>query len=180
MSASGGWLDDTSGTTRAGCAVVVKNASDIVGLYVAENNGVNEGYSGTGYYKVSVDPAPHVGTRLRLGIWPVQARQLEQSTRCRLAVVPTMLQHGVDYRAGRVYHPHRHHPERSHRQQHFLACTDCFWRAWLGAAALLLRRRATRTASRLTFQVAWPVVECWRVDHRVMIDAPFSFIGLTL
>jgi FlaG/FlaF family flagellin (archaellin) len=54
MTNSGGWLDETDGTARAGRAVVVKNGTTIVGMYVAEDNSVTEGYSGSGYFKVAV------------------------------------------------------------------------------------------------------------------------------
>ena len=40
----GGWLEETNGSARADRAIVIKSGSTIVGMYVAENNGVNEGY----------------------------------------------------------------------------------------------------------------------------------------
>jgi hypothetical protein len=61
---SGGWLEETNGAARAGRAFVVKNGASIVGLYVSEDNGVNEGYpaalmaaavpAAIGYSKVAV------------------------------------------------------------------------------------------------------------------------------
>lgn len=55
MTASGGWLEETLGTARAGRTVVVKSGTSIVGMYAAEDNGVNEGYAYTaGGYKVAV------------------------------------------------------------------------------------------------------------------------------
>ena len=53
-SGDGGWVEETTGTARAGRAVVVKSGTNIVGMYIAEDNGVDEGYSGTGYYKIAV------------------------------------------------------------------------------------------------------------------------------
>jgi LPXTG-motif cell wall-anchored protein len=60
----GGWLEETNGTARAGQAYVVKSGATIVGMYVSEDNGVNEGYPATvmaaaapaaaGYSKVAV------------------------------------------------------------------------------------------------------------------------------
>jgi len=62
----GGWLEETDGSTRAGRAIAVKDGSTIVGMYVAEDNGVNEGYpaaliaavpaapAAAGYLKVAV------------------------------------------------------------------------------------------------------------------------------
>jgi len=51
----GGWVEETTGTARAGRAVAVKSGSSVVGLYVAEDNSVSEGFpSTTGYYKVAV------------------------------------------------------------------------------------------------------------------------------
>ena len=64
VAASGGWLEETNGAARAGRAFVVKNGTSIVGMYVSEDNGVNEGYPATlmavvapaagGYAKVAV------------------------------------------------------------------------------------------------------------------------------
>lgn len=54
VAGDGGWLDESNGTARAGHAVVVKNGATIVGMYVAEDNGVTEGYSAAPYYKVAV------------------------------------------------------------------------------------------------------------------------------
>jgi autotransporter-associated beta strand protein len=61
---TGGWLDETRGINRAGRAVVVKDGTTIVGMYLAEDNGVDEGYTAlaaamaapaaTVYYKVGV------------------------------------------------------------------------------------------------------------------------------
>jgi len=61
----GGWLEETNGAARADRAIVIKNGSTIVGMYVAENNGVNEGYPAVlsaapaapvaaGYFKIAV------------------------------------------------------------------------------------------------------------------------------
>jgi hypothetical protein len=61
MSASGGWIEESTGTARAGRAVAVKSGTSIYGLYVAEDNGVNEGYSGTGYYKIAVPTCTNCG-----------------------------------------------------------------------------------------------------------------------
>ncbi len=61
MSSTGGWLEESNGTARAGRAVVVKNGTTIVGMYVAEDNGVTEGYSGAGYYKVAVPVCSNCG-----------------------------------------------------------------------------------------------------------------------
>jgi hypothetical protein len=47
MTSSGGWLEETNGAARAGRAFVVKNSTGIVGMYVSEDNGVNEGYPAT-------------------------------------------------------------------------------------------------------------------------------------
>lgn len=50
----GGWLEESQGDARAGRAVVVKDGTDIVGMYVAEDNSIVEGYtSDAGYYKVA-------------------------------------------------------------------------------------------------------------------------------
>lgn len=75
MSTSGGWLEETEGTTRSARAIAVKDGLTVVGLYVAEDNGVNEGYPGTfavagssglapdaeGYYKVAVPDCANCG-----------------------------------------------------------------------------------------------------------------------
>jgi hypothetical protein len=61
----GGWLEETNSPARADRAIVIKNGSTIIGMYVAENNGVNEGYPavisaapaapvGAGYFKIAV------------------------------------------------------------------------------------------------------------------------------
>jgi hypothetical protein len=60
MSSSGGWLEESTGTSRAGRAVAVfdnnvLDSGNLVGLYVTEPNGVNDGYSNDpGYYRVAV------------------------------------------------------------------------------------------------------------------------------
>ncbi len=61
MSTNGGWVEESAGTARAGRAVVVKNGTNIVGMYIAEDNGVDEGYSGTGYYKIAVPTCTNCG-----------------------------------------------------------------------------------------------------------------------
>ncbi|WP_041726160.1 Ig-like domain-containing protein [Caldisericum exile] len=68
----GGWIEGIAyqidGTTPASnCPVVVKNSSGtIIGIYMTEDNGVNEGYSSTpGYFKVA---AP-VGTGYTVEVW---------------------------------------------------------------------------------------------------------------
>jgi hypothetical protein len=51
----GGWLEETTGTARAGRTVVVKNGTSIIGMYAAEDNGVNEGYGySPGGFRVAV------------------------------------------------------------------------------------------------------------------------------
>jgi hypothetical protein len=59
----GGWLVETNGFSRAGKAYAVKSGATLVGLYVSEDNGVNEGYPAAlaaaapmaaGYSKVAV------------------------------------------------------------------------------------------------------------------------------
>jgi len=59
MSASGigGYLEETSGTSRAGHAVVVKDGTNIVGMYVAEDNSIVEGYSSNASYTRVSAPA---------------------------------------------------------------------------------------------------------------------------
>ena len=55
MSSTGGWLEESSGTSRAGRAVVVRTGSTIIGMYAVENNNITEGYSSTpGYFRVAV------------------------------------------------------------------------------------------------------------------------------
>ena len=55
MSSTGGWLEESNGTSRAGRAVVVRTGSTIIGMYAVENNNVNEGYPSTpGYFRVAV------------------------------------------------------------------------------------------------------------------------------
>ncbi len=63
MTSSGGWLEETNGFSRAGKAYAVKSGATLVGLYVSEDNGVNEGYPAAlaaaapmaaGYSKVAV------------------------------------------------------------------------------------------------------------------------------
>ncbi|MEF3244957.1 MAG: Ig-like domain-containing protein, partial [Caldisericaceae bacterium] len=67
----GGWIEgiayDTTGTPLQGYPVVVKNSSGtIIGIYLTEDNNVNEGYSATpGYYKVA---AP-VGSGYTVEVW---------------------------------------------------------------------------------------------------------------
>jgi hypothetical protein len=51
----GGWIEEVEGTARAGRVVAIRNATDLIGLYVAEDNAIEEGYPSTpGYYKVAV------------------------------------------------------------------------------------------------------------------------------
>ncbi|MBE2202316.1 MAG: hypothetical protein IAE79_27140 [Anaerolinea sp.] len=55
MSTSGGWLEESTGTDRASRAVAVFDDTNLVGLYVAKLNGVNDGYANDpGYYRVAV------------------------------------------------------------------------------------------------------------------------------
>jgi len=57
LTTSGGWLEETDSTSRSNRAVVVRSTAggSIIGLYVAEPNGVGEGYVYTdGGFKVSV------------------------------------------------------------------------------------------------------------------------------
>jgi hypothetical protein len=54
MTTTGGWIDESNGVARAGRAVVVKSGTTIIGMYVAEDNGVTEGYGAAPYYKVAV------------------------------------------------------------------------------------------------------------------------------
>jgi hypothetical protein len=61
MASGGGWVEESTGTARAGRAVAVKSGTNIYGLYVAEDNSVNEGYSGTGYYKIAVPTCTNCG-----------------------------------------------------------------------------------------------------------------------
>jgi len=62
---NGGWLEESDGVDRAGRAIAVKNASSqVIGLYVAEPNGVSEGYSGDGYYKIAAPVCPTCGYRI--------------------------------------------------------------------------------------------------------------------
>jgi len=72
VTTDGGWIEGIAyladGTTPAtNCPVVVKNSSGtIVGIYMTEDNSVNEGYSTTpGYFKVA---AP-VGTGYSVEVW---------------------------------------------------------------------------------------------------------------
>jgi len=72
VDADGGWIEGTAylanGTTpAANCPVVVKNSGGtIVGIYMTEDNSVNEGYPTTaGYYKVAA-PA---GTGYSVEVW---------------------------------------------------------------------------------------------------------------
>jgi hypothetical protein len=73
MSTTGGWLEESTGTSRQGRTVAVFNSSNqLVGLYVAENNGVNEGYSSTpGYFRVAVPECTDCGYRIET--WALNA-----------------------------------------------------------------------------------------------------------
>jgi hypothetical protein len=52
---NGGWIEEVEGAARAGRAVAVRSGATLIGLYVAEDNDINEGYPPTpGYYKVAV------------------------------------------------------------------------------------------------------------------------------
>jgi hypothetical protein len=65
MITAGGWLEESTGTARDGRAVAVFNASDLVGLYIAKANGVNDGYPGeSGYYRLAVPDCADCGYRL--------------------------------------------------------------------------------------------------------------------
>lgn len=69
MSTEGGWIEGGAtldGNPAQNKVVVVKSGSTIVGIYLTEDNGVNEGYSSTpGYFKVGV-PA---GTGYTVELW---------------------------------------------------------------------------------------------------------------
>jgi uncharacterized protein (TIGR03382 family) len=68
----GGWLDEINGTSRAGRAIVVKSGSNIVGMYVAEDNNVNEGYVyAAGGYKVAVPSC--AGCNYAIETWDLAA-----------------------------------------------------------------------------------------------------------
>ncbi|MBK8985132.1 MAG: hypothetical protein IPM39_03475 [Chloroflexi bacterium] len=55
MTTTGGWIEESIGTSRDGRAVAVYVGSNLIGLYVAEDNGVTDGYPNTpGYYRVAV------------------------------------------------------------------------------------------------------------------------------
>ncbi len=56
MSTSGAWIEATAVASTAGLAVLAFDASDnIIGAYAVEDNGIDEGYSGTaGYFKMAV------------------------------------------------------------------------------------------------------------------------------
>ncbi len=61
-SGTGGKLEETRGSGRAGLAVVVKASTNIVGMYVAEDNGIVENYTANaGYTKLAVPACTNCG-----------------------------------------------------------------------------------------------------------------------
>jgi hypothetical protein len=61
-SGDGGWLDESGAASRAGRGIVVYNGMSIVGLYVAENNNVDDGYAyAPGGFKLSVPSCTDCG-----------------------------------------------------------------------------------------------------------------------
>jgi hypothetical protein len=67
METNGGWLEEDSGVARDGHAVAVYDGTDLVGLYVAKLNGVNEGYPNQpGYYRVAVPDCTDCGYRVEI------------------------------------------------------------------------------------------------------------------
>jgi len=62
MTTQGGWLVETGEAGRQGRTIVVRNGATINGIYIAEDNGINEGYAyAAGGYKVSVPACANCG-----------------------------------------------------------------------------------------------------------------------
>jgi hypothetical protein len=62
MENNGGWLEENTGVARDGHAVAVYDQLDLVGLYVAKLNGVNDGYANEpGYYRLAVPDCTDCG-----------------------------------------------------------------------------------------------------------------------
>jgi hypothetical protein len=62
MTTAGGWLEESTGVARDGRAVAVFDNTDLIGLYVAKLNGVNDGYpNDSGYYRVAVPDCTDCG-----------------------------------------------------------------------------------------------------------------------